>query len=273
MFSPSKSQRRSWVDIYVGLIAFSILPLSGCGYTKVMMTDDKMPRYDASTGTDTAIVADAGTRPFDPACRIVQNKALYREILVDAGTVLLQVECSRVAGIFGERTEQLGRANLAFHAEAGRHYRLEVSEDFGFSHVAVVAAEDASTVIHRSLLSSRFTANAGTAHVTLVSRSGDGVIPCKFGLRWADRSASSVRRPAGSFVQVPYSHQLIAECATHAYVTGFVKERYEALVDFVPESGRLYTVHMDKKHPDFVFVTDVSSDVRTIAHVKAIRRQ
>ena len=78
MFSPSKSQRRSWVDISVGLSAFSILPLSGCGYTKVMMTDDKMPRYDASTGTDTAIVADAGTRPFDPACRIVQNNALYR---------------------------------------------------------------------------------------------------------------------------------------------------------------------------------------------------
>ena len=270
MISPSRFPTRSWLVIYLGLIAPSILPLSGCGYTKAMLAGDKMPRYDASTGTDTASIADAGRQPFDPTCRIMHNKALYREAIVDAGEVVLQVACSQVTGIFGERTEQLGRAILAFHAEAGRHYRIEVSEDFGFSHVAVVAAEDGSPVIHRSLLSSRFTAYGGSSHVTLVSRSGAGVIPCKFGLRWTDRRASSVSRRAGSFVHVPYSHQLIAECATHAYVTGYVKERYEALVDFVPESGRLYTVHMDEEHPNFVFV---SADVRTIAHVKAIRTQ
>jgi hypothetical protein len=33
----------------------------------------------------------------------------------------------------------------------------------------------------------------------------------------------------------------------------------------------LYTVHMDKENRNFVFVTDVSSDVQTIAHVKATR--
>jgi hypothetical protein len=72
-------------------------------------------------------------------------------------------------------------------------------------------------------------------------------------------------------VHEPYSHQIVAECSTYAYVTGYIKERYEAPVDFVPEAGRLYTVHMDEDHPDFVFVTDVSSEARTIAYVRATR--
>ena len=272
VFSPEIFPSRSRGAFYVGLIAFCILPLSGCGYSKAMMAGDNVPRYDASTGTDTAIIADAGRQPFNPACRILRNEESYREVVVDSGPVILQVECSRVTGIFGERTEQLGRASLAFHAESGRHYRLKVSKDFGFPHIAVVAADDASAVIHRGLLSSQFAANAEDAYVTLISRSGDGVIPCEFSLRWADRWASSVRQRADSFVRVPYSHQIIAKCVTHAYVTGYVKERYEALVDFVPESGRLYTVHMDEDRPDVLLVTDVSSDIRTIAHVKAIRR-
>ena len=108
-------------------------------------------------------------------------------------------------------------------------------------------------------------------HVTLVSRSGPGVIPCKLGRPWAENSASSVRRPAGSFANEPYSHQIVAECSTYAYVTGDVKERYEAPIDFVPESGRLYTVHMDEEDPNFVFVTDVSADVRTVAYVRATK--
>jgi hypothetical protein len=60
-------------------------------------------------------------------------------------------------------------------------------------------------VIYRSLLDSRVASTPSTEQVTLVSRSGADVIPCKFGRPWADRRASSVRRPAGSFVQVPYS--------------------------------------------------------------------
>ena len=80
-----------------------------------------------------------------------------------------------------------------------------------------------------------------------------------------------MRRPAGSFVNEPYSHQIVAQCSTYAYVTGDVKERYEAPIDFVPVSGRLYTVHMDEQNREFLFVTDVSSDVRTIAHLKATR--
>jgi len=72
-------------------------------------------------------------------------------------------------------------------------------------------------------------------------------------------------------VHEPYSHQIVAECSTHAYVTGYVKERYEAPVDFSPVPGRLYTVHMDEDDPHFVFVTDVSSEARTIAYVRATR--
>ena len=253
------------------LIALSTLLLCGCGYVTAISGNELTVRYDSSTGADTATIADAGGQPFDPACRIVQDNSLYREVVVDAGAIVLQVECNRFSGVFGEQGEHLGSANVAFHAEAGRHYRIEFREDFGFPHVAVTAAEDDSPVIQRSLLGSRFAAHAGAAHVTLVSRSGAGVIPCKFGRPWADRTVSSVRRPAGSFVHVPYSHLIVAECATYAYVTGYVKERYEALVDFRPVSGRLYTVHMDEKNPNFVFVTDVSSEVRTIAHVKAIR--
>ena len=183
----------------------------------------------------------------------------------------MQVTCSRITGVFGERTEHLGRANLAFEATAGQHYRISLSEDFGFRHIAVTTAEDGAAVIHRGLLESRSAANASLAHVTLVSRSGAGVIPCKFGRPWTDRKRSSIRRPAATFVHVPYSHQIVAECSTYAYVTGDVEQRYEAPVDFVPVSGRMYTVHMDENNPHFVFVTDVSSEAETIAHVRAIR--
>lgn len=256
---------------HLGLIALFILPLGGCGYVTRITVDDVMPRYDASTGAHTAVISDAASHPFGAGCRIVQDSGRYHEVVVDAGAVMLQAECSRLTGVFGERTKQLGRANLAFHAEAGRNYRIEFSDDFGFPHVAVRVAEHSSPVIHRSLLNSRFAANVVAAHVTLVARSGKGVIPCTFGRPWDDRRVSSVRRPAGSFVHEPYSHQIVAECSTHAYVTGHVKERYQAPVDFVPESGRLYTVHMDEKDPSFVFLTDVSSEARTIAHLRAVR--
>ena len=273
MFLPNSVRFAARKTICLGLIVLPILPLGGCGYVTAITSADEAPRYDASTGTEKAIVSNTGRQPFDPTCRITQNDNLYREVVVDAGAVVMQVRCSRVAGVFGEQTEQLGRANLAFHAEAGRHYRIALSEDFGFPHVTVTEAENGSPVIHRSLLESRSVVDAGSAHVTLVSRSGEGVIPCKFGRPWTDRKVSSVRRPAGSFVHVPYSHQVVAECSTYAYITGDIEQRYVAPVDFVPKSGRLYTVHMDEKNPHFVFVTDVSSEVQTIAHVRAVRTQ
>ena len=271
MFSPDKVPSRSWIVIYSSFIALFTLPLGGCGYVAAITAPDTTPRYDASSGAETAIIENAGGQPFGPSCKISLDERLYDEVVVDAGAVVMQVECSQITGVFGERTEQLGRAKLAFRAEAGRYYRVAVSEDFGFPHVAVIAAEDGSPVIHRSLLGSRSAHYAAATNVTLVSRSGEGIIPCKFGRPWTDRRASSVRRPAGSFAHVPYSHQLVAECSTYAYVTGDVKARYEAPVDFVPVSGRLYTVHMDEKNPHFVFVTDVSSEVQTIANVRAIR--
>ena len=271
MHSIGKSLFRSWTAAYRGVLALITLPLGGCGYVTAMTVDDASLRYDQSKGAITAVIADAGRQPFDPACTVVQDRGLYREVVVDAGAIELQVECSRVTGIFGEQIEHLGRANLAFHVEAGRRYRIEFSEDFGFSHVVVTEAEKGSPVIQRSLLEAQFTASAEAAHVTLVSRSGPGVIPCKFGRPWADRRVTSVRRLVESFMDEPYSHQIVAECSTYAYVTGGVKERYEAPIDFVPESGRLYTVHMDEANPDFVFVTDVSADVRTVAHVRAAR--
>ena len=255
----------------IAIIALSFLPLGGCGYVTAMKAGDMKPRYDASESANTAVIVATGRQPFDPACRIVKESGVYREVVVDAGAVALRVECTRVAGVFGEQKEHLGRANLAFDAEAGRHYRIELSDDFGFTHIAVVVAEDDSRVVHRSLLGSRFAADAGAAHVTLVSRSGAGVIPCKFGRPWATRRVSAVRRPARAFVHEPYSHQIVAECSTYAYVTGYVKERYAAPVDFMPVAGRLYTVHMDEDDPHFVFVTDVSSEARTIAYVRATR--
>lgn len=256
---------------HLGLIALFILPLGGCGYVTRMTADDVMPQYDTSTGPDTAVIGSAARHPFGAGCRIVRDSGRYHEVVVDAGTAMLQVECSRDTGIFGETTEQLGRANLAFHAEAGRNYHIEFSEEFGFPHVAVRVAEHGSPVIHRRLLGPRVAADVAAAHATLVARSGRGVISCSFGRPWDDRRVSSIRRPARSFVHEPYSHQIVAECSTHAYVTGYVKERYQAPVDFVPKSGRLYTVHMDTEDPSYVFVTDVSSEARTIAHFKAVR--
>ena len=273
MFSPDKGPSRSWIVIYLGLIALSLLPLGGCGYVAAITAADKTPRYDASSGANTAIIENVGGQPFGPSCKISRDDSLYNEVVVDAGAVVMQVECTRITGVFGERTEHLGRANLDFHAEPGRHYQVAVSEDFGFPHVSVTAGDDRSAVIHRSLLDSRSAHTSRSAHVTLVTRSGAGVMSCKFGRPWTDRRATSVRRPAGAFVHVPYSHQLVAECSTYAYLTGDVEERYEAPVDFVPVSGRLYTVHMDENNPHFVFVTDVSSEVQTIAHVRAIRTQ
>lgn len=273
MFAPDLVPSRSRIVIHLGLITLSILPLGGCGYVAAITAADRTPRYDASSGAETAIIENAGGQPFGPSCRISHNESLHDEVVVDAGAVVVQVKCSQITGVFGERTEQLGHAELAFRAEAGRHYQVAVSEDFGFPHVAVTASEDGSPVVHRSLLGSSSAHYAAATNVTLVSRSGAGIIPCKFGRPWTDRKASSVRRPAVSFAHVPYSHQLVAECSTYAYVTGDVEERYEAPVDFVPVSGRLYTVHMDEKNPHFVFVTDVSSEVETIAHVRAIRTQ
>ena len=272
MSSPSNGPPRSRIATHLLLILLPILPLAGCGYVSTLTLTDSAPPYDASTGAaDTAIIEEAGGQPFGPSCKISQDDGLYREVVVDAGAVMLQVTCSRITGIFGERNEQMGHANLAFMAEAGRHYQVAFSEDLGFPHVVVTPAEDGSAVIHRGVLGSRSTYHGTAAHVTLVSRSGAGVIPCKFGRPWTDRRATSVRRPAGSFMHVPYSHQIVAECSTYAYVTGDVEERYEAPVDFVPVSGRLYTVHMDENNPHFVFVTDVSSEVQTIAHVRAVR--
>jgi hypothetical protein len=262
---------RAQKAVYLGLIALFVAPLGGCGYVTAMTSTDAVTPYDTSTSADFAIIADAGRHTFGPACRIVQNNSLYREVIVDAGALLLQAKCSRVSGIFGELTEQLGRANLAFDAEAGRRYHIEYREDFGFPHVAVTVAGESSPVVHRSLIDTRLPAGVGAAQVTLVSRTGPGVIPCKFGRPWADSRASSVRRSAGSFEAEPYSHQIVAECSTYAYVSGDVKERYEAPIDFVPESGRLYTVHMDEEDPSFVFVTDVSADVRTVAYVRATK--
>ena len=236
-----------------------------------MTSDDVHQSYNASTGTNTAVVASVRSHTLDPECVIEHGEFVHREVVVDAGSVVLHVDCSQVAGIFDSGIEQLGRAAIAFNAEAGERYHIKVSKDFGFPHVAVTSAQDESIVIHRSLLGSQFAATAGPANVTLVARSGTGIIPCRFGRPWADRKVMAVRRPAESFVQEPYSHQIVAECATYAYVTGYVKERYEAPVDFVPETGRLYTVHMDEAIPDVVFVTDVSSEVRTVAHVKATR--
>ena len=257
----------------IAVIALSLLPLGGCGYATAIQGSAGMSLHDASTGEATASIRGAEPQLFGAGCSIVQDEDYFREAVVDAGPVRLQVDCSRVTGIFGEQTEQLGRANLAFRAGAGQTYRVVVSEDFGFAHVAVTLAEPGNTVIHRSLLGSRASANAAAAHATLVARSGSGVISCRFGRPWTDRTVSAVRRPAGSFVNEPYSHQIVAECSTYAYVTGDVKERYEAPIDFEPVSGRLYTVHMDEQNRDFLFVTDVSSDVRTIAHVRATRTQ
>jgi hypothetical protein len=238
--SSGSSSSRLCSASYLGITALAILPLGGCGYVTALTADDTMTRYDASVSSSTATISDAGP-PFGPSCRVVQDSGHYREVVIDAGAVNLQISCSRITGILGDQIEQLGRAELSFHAELGRHYQIEVREDFGFPHVAVIAAQDDSQVIYRSLLDSRVASTPSTEQVTLVSRSGADVIP------------------------------IIAECSTYAYASGDVKERYEAPVDFVPVSGRLYTVHMDKENRNFVFVTDVSSDVQTIAHVKATR--
>ena len=271
MFSPGRFSIRFRKRTFFVLTALFSLSLGGCGYLPATASDDASQSYDTSTGTNTAVVANLRRYTLDSECLIAQGGDIFSEVVVDAGPVMLQVECSRGAGVFGDDDEQLGRATVAFHAEAGERYHIKVSEDFGFPHVAVTRAEDESIVIHRSLLGSQLAASAGPANVTLVARSGSGIIPCKFGQPWADRKVSSVRRPAESFVNEPYSHQIVAECATYAYITGYVKERYEAHVDFVPESGRLYTVHMDEEIPDVVFVTDVSSEVRTVAFVRATR--
>ena len=255
----------------IALATLSMLPLTGCGYVTSLSTGHIALRDDGPIGPDKALISSENTHVFDPTCRVVQNKRQYREIVVDAGPAVLQVECSRVTGFFGEKTEHLGRANIAFNAKAAHQYQVEFSEEFGFAHVTVTAANDGSAVIQRSLLSLRLGAQARVTHVTLVSRSGDGIIPCRFGRPWAERRASAVRQPADAFVHIPFSHQIVAECSTYAYLTGYVQQRYEVYVDFVPVSGRLYTVHMDRNDPTFVFVTDVSSEVRTIAHMKATR--
>lgn len=255
----------------LGLIALFILPLGGCGYTTGWITDDVISQYDASSGENKALISGVARRPFGASCRIVRDSARYHEIVVDEGLVIIQAECSRFTGAFGERTEQLGHADLAFSAEGGRNYRIEFSDDFGFPHVAVRVAERGSPVIHRGLLSPRSAANVAAESVTLVARSGKGIIPCTFGRHWDDDRIISVRRPAVSFVNEPYGQQITAECWTHSFVTGSVKEHYHAPVDFVPKSGRLYTVHMDEEDPSFVFVTDVSSEARTIAHFRAVR--
>ena len=131
----------------IALTALSILPLTGCGYLTSMTAGHVVPRYDASTRAEKVVVTTAGTQPFDPACRIVQDENRYREVVVDAGAVMLQVECSRFTGLFGERVEQLGRASLAFHGDGGRQYRIEFSEDFGFSHVAVTLLGDGNPLL------------------------------------------------------------------------------------------------------------------------------
>lgn len=271
VFSSGRFLIRFRKGTFLGLTALFSLPLGGCGYVTAVTSDDVGHRYSASAATDVAVVANVRSHTLDPECFIKDGEAVYREAVVDAGPVMLHVECSQIAGVFDSNTELLGRTTIAFLAEAGQRYHIRLSEEFGFPHVAVTVAQNESIVIHRSLLGSRFVANAGPANVTLVARSGTGIIPCKFGRPWADRKVNSVRRPAESFVHEPYSHQIVAECATYAYVTGYVKERYEAPVDFVPESGRLYTVHMDEEIPDVVFVTDVSSEVRTVALVRATR--
>lgn len=270
VISPGRFQIRFSKGTFIGVNAVFVL-LSGCGYLPATPASDDSYRYDASTGADTAIISNARRYSLDPECRIALDESLHREVVIDAGAVLLQVECSQTSGVFGDDVAELGSASIAFEAEAGEQYHIKVREDFGFPHVAVTDARDESLVIHRSLLGSPLAASAGPTQVTLVARSGTDTIPCRFGRPWADRTVSSIRRPAGSFVQEPYSHQVIAECATYAYITGYVKERYEAPVDFEPEPGRLYTVHMDKNEPGLVFVTDVSSDARTIAYMRATR--
>ena len=237
----------------------------------MMTANDVAPRYDASTGSSTALITGAEKRPFEPTCILLQDEGNFRELVVDAGPVILQVNCHRTTGVFGENTELLGRANIVFEADAGHSYRIVAREDFGFPHVDVIDTEKNEQVIQRSLLHSRYSTVRSTAIVTLVSRSGSGVISCKFTKPWDDRQANSIVRRPESFASQPYSHQITAECSTYSYLTGDVKERYEAPVDFVPEAGRLYTVHMDERDREFLYVTDVSSDIQTIDYVRAVK--
>jgi hypothetical protein len=249
----------------------SLSLLGGCGFASMMKTHDVASRYDASTGTSTALVGGGEGEPFHPTCSILRDAGSYRELVIDAGSAFLQVDCHRGSGVFGQKKELLGRANIAFEAHAGHTYRIVAREDFGFPHVDVVDVEKNEQVIQRSLLDSRYSTVRSTAIVTLVSRSGSGVISCKFTKPWDDRRVTSIVRRPESFVSQPYSHQITAECSTYAYLTGDVKERYEAPVNFVPVAGRLYTVHMDERDPEFLFVTDVSSDIQTIDYVRTVK--
>jgi hypothetical protein len=86
----------------IALIALSFMPLGGCGYVTAMKAGDTKPRYDASRGANTAVIIATGRQPFDPACRIVKESGVYREVVVDAGAVALRVECARVTGVFGD---------------------------------------------------------------------------------------------------------------------------------------------------------------------------
>ena len=245
--------------------------LAGCGFATMMKAHDVAPRYDASTGSSTALIAGTKSRPFQPTCIIVQGNGSYRELVVDAGSVSLQVNCHRIAGVFGEQTESLGRANIVFEAGEGRTYHIVARDDLGFPHVDVIDVQESDEVVQRSLLDSRSPAVGSRAIATLVSRTGSGVISCEFTKPWDERRVTSIVRRPESFVSQPYSHQIMAECSTYAYVTGDIKERYVAPVDFVPVAGRLYTIHMDERDREFLFVTDVSSDLKTIAHVRTVK--
>jgi len=248
-----------------------LLLLGGCGSASMMKAQDVASRYDASTGDSTALIGGGEGRPFHPTCSILRDAGSYRELVIDAGSAFLQVDCHRSSGVFGNEKELLGRANITFEADAGHTYRIVAREDFGFPHVDVVDVQNNEQVIQRGLLHSRHQAVPSTAIVTLVSRSGSGVISCKFTKPWDDRRVNSIVRRPESFVSQPYSHQITAECSTYAYLTGDVKDRYEAPVDFVPVPGRLYTVHMDERDREFLFVTDVSSDIQTIDYVRTVK--
>ena len=257
--------------IRITVLLLSCATLAGCGFATIMKAHDVAPRYDASTGTSTARFAGAKSRPLQPTCVILQDNGSYRELVVDAGSVSLQVNCHRITGIFGEQTELLGRANIVFDADEDHTYRIVARDDLGFPHVDVIDVQEGDEVVQRSLLDPRNSTVRSTAIATLVSRSGSGVITCKFTKPWDDRRVTSIVRRPESFVSQPYSHQITAECSTYAYLTGDVKERYEAPVDFVPVAGRLYTVHMDESDREFLYVTDVSSDAQTIAYVRTVK--
>ena len=62
MLSPGPFHARK--AAYLGLLALFVVPLGGCGYVTSMTSGDAKPQYDASTGTNHAIITNAGRQTF-----------------------------------------------------------------------------------------------------------------------------------------------------------------------------------------------------------------